>query len=118
MRGVKRLFGEKASSAAQHLVKGHVHVIPPCAHPVDELPQNEGARRVRSAQVHDDGQGALEVGFFTLGIVHKDVDGGECVEACAAIEIASVCGATSAERYAVVASIASELYAMLRGLVR
>ena len=43
---------------------------------------------------------------------------GECVEACAAIEIASVCGATSAERYAVVASIASDLYAMLTGLVR
>ena len=43
---------------------------------------------------------------------------GECVEACAAIEIASVCGATSAERYSAVASIASELYAMLTGLVR
>jgi four helix bundle protein len=43
---------------------------------------------------------------------------GECVEACAAIEIASVCGATSEERYEAVAAIASELYAMLTALVR
>jgi four helix bundle protein len=43
---------------------------------------------------------------------------GECVEACAAIEIASVCGSTSTERYAAVESIASVLYAMLTGLVR
>jgi len=43
---------------------------------------------------------------------------GECVEACAAVEIACVSGTTSPERYAVVASIASELYAMLTALVR
>jgi four helix bundle protein len=43
---------------------------------------------------------------------------GECIEACAAIAIASVCGATSAARYETVAAIASELYAMLTGLVR
>ncbi len=43
---------------------------------------------------------------------------GECVEACAAIEIACVSGTTSPERYAVVASTASELYAMLTRLIR
>ncbi len=43
---------------------------------------------------------------------------GECVEACAAIEIARVCGSTSAARYEAVATIASELYAMLTALVR
>ncbi len=43
---------------------------------------------------------------------------GECLEACAAIEIASLCGATSSERYDAVAAIAGELYAMLTALVR
>jgi hypothetical protein len=41
---------------------------------------------------------------------------GECTEACAAI--ASVCGATSAARYAAVVAIACALDAMLTALVR
>jgi four helix bundle protein len=41
---------------------------------------------------------------------------GECLEACAAIEIASLCGATSGARYDAVAEIA--LYSMRTALVR
>jgi len=43
---------------------------------------------------------------------------GECVEACAAVEIAVLSGAASADRYAAVVSIANVLYAMLTRLIR
>lgn len=43
---------------------------------------------------------------------------GECVEACAAVEIAMLTGTASAERYAAVESIANVLYAMLTRLIR
>ena len=43
---------------------------------------------------------------------------GECVEACAAVEIAMLSGTASADRYAAVESIANVLYAMLTRLIR
>ena len=43
---------------------------------------------------------------------------GECVEACAAVEIAMLSGTATAERYAAVESIANVLYAMLTKLIR
>jgi four helix bundle protein len=43
---------------------------------------------------------------------------GECVEACAAVEIASVCGQASAARYAEVSRITSSLYGILTKLIR
>ena len=43
---------------------------------------------------------------------------GECVEACASVEIARDAGDATPAAYAEVESIACELYAMLSGLVR
>ena len=40
------VFLVKRPASLQHLVQGHVHVIPPCAHPVDEVPEHQHAWRV------------------------------------------------------------------------